>query len=331
MPRFRYAQRGRCHRNMVSLLLDFPWSFEVILDFDPAPLVLARDFMELIGQLPWKPAPFVDPEEAALFMEKLNNQGGRPLRKGRWVADAFRFLHIVGCGDLGAHRAIPVDGPAEIRSKWQRALRDQIGDGQNWRNPQIVISTDRAERWRACVHNHEVRIALEDLPDSTIERVVIFMPLYGASDQREYGRDYRAQKYAMADLDPWDVRHIHYPHGGGNHYAQCRLPRPGSLLDVPLDRLVAELNELRTNIWSDQGRYWYIPPIGWQYNTIDKPTWRRGAFPERATQNPKRMGKRGPVDYRNQIWLWDMEEGHWDVQLEDGTHLRINHEGVCLG
>ncbi len=118
---------------MVRLLLDFPWSFEVILDPDPGPLELAQAFIIFCREVGLKPAPFVDHEEVALFMQKLNVAPGKLVRRGTWVSDAMRFLDLAGCGELGTFRAHPIDGPGDLRSKWERALRDQIGDGSNWR------------------------------------------------------------------------------------------------------------------------------------------------------------------------------------------------------
>ena len=309
---------------MIRLLLDFPWPLDAALDADPRPLRMIQDFLAFLSQVPFHAAPFVDQDEQAEVMRKL------PQRRGTWIAHILRFQTHVACDELGPQRAIAIDGPADIRPEWERALRDQLADSTNWRTPQIVVAAERAHEWRNCIHDHEARIRFQEQPHHTETRVLVTMGSYSPKDAQRHRNDYETQKYAMADLDAWDVRHVHYPLGQGPHYDHCRLPRPQHLAKISLDHLEAALHQLRSESWPHNGRYWYIPRSPWRPTALTKADWRKGAFPEDQTLNPKREHKRGPVDYKGQIWLWDSPEGHWDVQLQDGTHKRITHEGICL-
>jgi hypothetical protein len=312
---------------MIKLLLDFPWRINEALDADPRPLEVITDFLNLLTHVPQEPVRFVYPQEQALFWQEL------PGRRGGGIEVVLRFLnHVETLVDQGPNRAVPVNGPNDIRPTWQVALRDEMGDLTNWRTPQIIVCAERYPEWENCVRNDEALIALEDQPDGHVKRVVIKMQSYPARQAHAFIQDFQNHKYALADLDPWDVRHIHYPDGEGNHYQRCRLPRPQYLERITLDELDEQLNRLRSQGWPDRGRYWYLPPAGWHAaEVMTKDEWRSGAFPKQATLNPRREHKRGPVDYSgDRVWLWDPYEGHWDVQLPDGTHKRINHEGVWL-
>lgn len=314
---------------MIKLLLDFQWRIDEALDPDPRPLQVIRDFLNFLAHLHLEPVRFVYQQEQGLFWQKLT------MRRGGGIGVVLRFLNYVEAqGNGGPNRAIPVNGPHDLRHTWQVALRDEMGDLCNWRTPQIIICSERLSGWEQCVHDYEALIALEDRPcEGPRKRVVVIMHSYDQKQASQYREDYRAHKYTLADIDPWDVRHIYYPTGDGDHYAECKLPRPRCLERIPLNEVDQQLNQLRSRSWPYQGKYWYLPPQQWQaVAAVTKEEWRKGIFPEKATLNPKRAHQRGPVDYSDErVWLWDRHEGHWDVQLADGTHKKINHEGICLG
>jgi len=311
---------------MIKVLLDFPWPIGAALDANPEPLALIREFFMFLDQTALKPASFIGLDEQQDFYRKLSK------RNGTWLGDVLRFLNHVKHNNPGEARAVPVNGPDNLRHEWETALRDHIGDLADWRNPQIIISERRKHDWQRCFQDGEAAIALQDREGLVLSRVAVVIGSHSLKDAYKYRDDYRAHKYASCDTDPWDVRRLYYPTGEGAHYSQCFLPRPDHLIQFSLDQLDAELDRLRAQPWPDNWRYWYIPPEEWRADACSKPEWRHGSFPKRLTLNPKREHKRGWVDYSGErVWLWHAEEGHWDVQLPGGGHMRINDKGVSLG
>ena len=307
---------------MIKLLLDFPWRIDAALNADPRPLHVMRDFLSLLAHVPFEPVRFVYQDEVTLFYEELRGH------HGRWVAEVIRFLsHVEAQEQGGAHHAIPLNGPNDVRHPWQIALRDEMGDLSNWRTPQIIVCADRSQLWEQCVQDHEAAIALEDHPnEGAHRRVVVVMQSYDHKQVPKYQEDYRAHKYALADVDPWDLRRKHPAIAGGRLNYPARLPKPPELEAIKPHNLQSEIDEARKRSWRRGGRFYYIPPGIWEFTQVNqKHEWRSGAFPVDRARNGRGPG---PLDYLGQIWDWDEQERHWDVQLTDGTYLRITHEGV---
>ena len=138
---------------------------------------------------------------------------------------------------------------------------------------------------------------------------------------------YEEHPYATCDIDPW--RHLEnlYPPTRNTHDNKpCWLPRPAILDKAPFEELSDRLVEARRLGWYLNEKYFYIPPDDCRLEDVERSTWRNGyAFPR-----VKITGWKGPcpIDYKGQVWCWDMNERHWDVQLN--PHIRINHVGLKL-
>jgi hypothetical protein len=112
----------------------------------------------------------------------------------------------------------------------------------------------------------------------------------------------------------------------GGHFFYCRLPRPPSLAGVRLTDLGPALPPARAIGWQVNGRYYFVPPQGWNPNNRTKTQWRNGrAFEFNDLATPVGV-LNGPEDSEGRIWAWDKTHGHWDVQ-HHGTYTRVNHEG----
>jgi hypothetical protein len=290
---------------MRSLLLDFPWDLRAAVE-DPTVGAFLLEFDGLYKREGLRPAPFLDPEECntlPIMTRTAGNHGYEPLHRL-----LQKCLREVG----GEISATPQPEPAGLKVGWKRALRDEMGDFSDWRCPQVIASESRRNAWRPAIRDEEVQITCEDTgPEKVHTRVIAFIGSYAE------------HKYARADHDPWDLRHCHPPASPAGPQHPCQLPRPQIINRVPLVELASVLASLRSESWPHAGRYCYIPPASWAPESVnDKVDWRKGAFPT-AEAN----GRRGPRDYKGQVWAWDNQERHWDVQIGKG-HKRIRHDGL---
>jgi hypothetical protein len=288
---------------MIKLILDLPWPVSEALNPHSDALRVLRDFEQVRSALVLDLVPFIDQDEATRFWERLGERraGGnifRPVRQ--FVEHALRL-------GRGPHRAVPINGPYDLRESWQHALRDEIGTQDNWRTPQIVACTERRTDWSNSLEDEEVNLVLQDEgQESGCKRVIFFMRSYESREAHSHQRDYQAHKYAAADLDPWDVRHLHARTANGALDGRCKLPKPPGLNGVAFADLDGRLDHLRAKSWPHNGKYWFLPPPSWMLeNANNKEDWRKGAF--KKGEAPNRRG--GPVDYKEQIWSWHPEEG----------------------
>jgi hypothetical protein len=305
---------------MVSILLDFPGTIHSLLDRDRRSRSIIRDYEFFRSSTRLNPVQFIDPEEARLFYQQLAERGPY----GGWIGEVLRFVaHHRRNEPAGGHRATVVNGPQDLGGPWRRALREEMGNLENWRTPQLIVCAQRSAEWRNCVHDHEVDIVFDDRPqDRPYKRVVVFITSPNEVTGHNYELEYMAHKYAWADLDPWDVRHCNAPRPGGLLDERCRLPRSSALHARRPWELDEELKKLRSQSWPSEGKFWFIPPEAWSHQQ-DRIEWRKGAFEEQTAPNRRK----GPIDYKGQIWAWHSEEGHWDVQLKGGGHMKVKPNG----
>jgi hypothetical protein len=214
----------------------------------------------------------------------------------------------------------------ELPINWRSALDHRGGDSSapNWRRPFVVIPESRSEEWPEA---SEIRFKTS-IDNKIRRRNLVQIEKYDQHD------------YCEPDLDPWRLCAVGAPAEEvtgavrERHLSRRRLPRPVDLLPLrySFDQIVQTLQQQIDWSCSQQGRAYYIPPEGWDPRNISQEGWRKGnAFPKGFAR--KKRGKRyyGPIDRENRIWLWDIQENHhWDVQLADGRHVNVSHEGKIL-
>jgi hypothetical protein len=182
----------------------------------------------------------------------------------------------------------------------------------SWRNPQIVVPSSRERSWPEA----EIAIRIEACGDEAEQDAG--SRLVRALDG--YDRDLLAQ----SDFNPWNLQRR--SEGGDIHISKPRLlPRPPSLTGLPLDEMQLALAAVRRAGWLILGRYYFIPPADWRFAEIEKVAWRAARIFRKVHLEQDKAP--GFVDYLRNRWIWDVEERHWDVQLEAGGYKRISHTG----
>lgn len=303
---------------MTRLFLDHPWPVEEV--FDPrsdAHEVLMR-FDGLVRSTQLAPVPFISPAAFAQTMRRL------PFREnGRAAAAVARFADQCRKQTPDAGFAVPITGRPDpvppFNETWKAALREDIGQGDNWHTPQIVIPAARRTAWP---EESVVSIRCLDVADApTVERLAV--PL------DSYLGDAATQLAAIAEADPWRCwEWARRPEPGTRIDHPCRLPRPPSLNGLAVHELAEALPEARRVGWNYSERRYFIPPADWRPLEVDRGHWKICPFRRNSVDTPKGV-KTGPVDSEDRIWSWDMQERHWDVQI-DGGKLDVNHEGRIL-
>jgi hypothetical protein len=278
-----------------------------------------RDFEELRTTENLERARFLDGQGYDDFCAALYSQPSR--------SDVFQIAlqvlpHYVRQGG-GAIRATPEAGPNDLPDAWYFALRDEMGDVDDWRTPQIIVSSARREEWNNSItgsnDESEVRIVCEDL-DQVHERVIAFLG------------SYPSHKHAKSDRDPWDLRRTKTQHA----VKPCCLPRPVELEGIHFEMLKPALDRIRGFGWlskdSTGAVYRFIPPDDWDpldWKSEQTKATCRGSGSFRRDDTPDHRHT-GFVDCEDRIWEWDLIERHWDVQLESGGYYSISHTGRLL-
>ena len=322
---------------MTRLLLDFPWTLNAVLDaYSPANGVLLR-FDQLRLERRSAPVPFVEDDELSNLWSSIGQRG----TGGNAFRALMQFLNHYVRESGGGCSATPVPEPPGLRLSWKRALRDEMSDLGNWRNPQIVVPEIRRGEWPP---GNEVDIYFEPCDGQPASgptaRVVAIL------------EHYHAHPFASSDLDPWDLQRTAPPVPNAERQHPCCLPRPPTCClpdppvlnrrpdgddaqavpaPVPLEELMENLVEARRIGWHIGTRYYFIPPDDWDWRSerASKPAWRNGrAF---RHETAPQSGRSGPVDFMGQVWHWHREERQWDVQLDGGhQYLRVSHTGDPL-
>jgi hypothetical protein len=302
---------------MTRLLLDYPWPLAAGLGPDPGPQNALRDYLHLLKKTELAAVRFIEEEECILFGKILEDRKGR----GRFDL-VLRLIHHCRRNSVSACRAVPTPSePPSLRESWKRALRDELCDFADWRNPQIVVPRVRRSGWKDA--ENEITIQCEPCngqAKSTHHCVLVNI------------EDYDTHPFALSDLDPWDVRRTA---PAGKH--PCYLPNPlipdrdplqKHVHRVPITQLNAQIDQARRIGWFARGKYFFIPTDDWKPENISKIEWRDGrAFPRKLSHERKQMGY---IDYAGRIWVWHEGEDHWDVQLGGISYISVNHIGDKL-
>jgi hypothetical protein len=232
---------------MTRLLLDFPWTLDEDLNAASGAHRVFREFVNLLGDAQLEPVPFIDPLEYAAAVSRL-----KEVRAGNSAAHIYRFARqflrtpVAGTATAAPQVAVASGSPGPFTVAWRQALREELGNCQNWRTPHVLFAESRGAIWP---NTPEVAIRLSDPDRPELEnRVLSRMKVY------------RDHPLATADLDPWrSWEWIKAPPVGNPIDYPCRLPRPPALLNVPLEGLVAQLAlALRDFLVEDR----LISPVG---------------------------------------------------------------------
>jgi hypothetical protein len=294
---------------MPRVLLDYPWTLDATLDAKSGAFGVLRKFDEFVRQHALTPVPFLEPLACSEALARLAVR-----RCGTAAAAIRRFAaHCVRHTQVGP-LAVPIPEP-RLEDSWKRALRDELENANDWRRPQIIAPASRCQEWLPNVN--EVPIQCADRPQSAA-LVRTLVPLEG----------YDASPYAISDQDPWrHLERLHPPKQGNRINHPCVLPRPPCLMGASLEDLEGQLEEAARLGWSIDGLYYFVPPADYRPFDVTSERWRSGYAFQRDRTKDKQRG--GPVDYRGYIWVWDINERHWDVQMGDG-YIRVSHDGRRL-
>jgi hypothetical protein len=300
---------------VTTLLLDYPWSLEDALGQNPEPSGVLERFLRLLERTGLAPAPFISQEQCLELWTSISQRRG-----GNRFGPLMRLIDRCSLGDDQQCLATPVEKPQDRSVPWRRGLRSQLTDPNDWRKPYIVVPSSRRDDWP---EGDEARLMREPCGNS---------PASGPHARSLVVLErFLEHRYALADLDPWDVR-CSVP--GGAH--PCYLPNPlvsgiyASDIEarIPLNEIAERLATARGVNWQAQGKYFYIPPGSWDASDVSQAAWRQGhAFPRKLSTARNQVGY---VDYRGHIWVWDHAERHWDVQRGGDDYVRVNHMGDKL-
>ena len=294
----------------MRLLLDYPWDIDAALGYEQEPMKAISDFFNLISKTGFDPVPFIDHQARENFF-KSNRFGGANRQL------LIRFVKQCTRNNGGACRAAPDTAPTDLRDSWKFALKDELGELLDWRNPQIVVPESRMSKWLP--HVYEAAIRCEPCNH---------MPESGPHDRVFTSLErYESHPYAVSDIDPWrHLEHLYPPTDDLLNKHPCCLPRPPILERTPIEDLLNLLIEVRRTGWKINGRYYFIPPADWDPSQITKEKWRAGY----AFNREKIHGWKGPcpLDYNGVTWRWDKNERHWDVQTN--PYISVSHNGELL-
>jgi hypothetical protein len=295
---------------MTGLLLDHPWQLDEALDPASDGFRVLEQFVALVRDTRLDVVPFVSRNEYDEMWQRI--EYGR-FAHTRAYASLVSFAEHLVRADPPTPLATPIPEPPQLTPCWKHALRQSMGDLQDWRNPQIIVGAKRQAAWPA---TREVAVQIEDADGADLQHRVL-----------AHLESYHAHPFTLADLDPWDLTNMYPPVPEADRQHPCRLPRPPNIRGVPWDRLGEGLVDARAVGWQVSGRHYFIPPEDWPLQAVSKVTWRSG-----RTFRYVRVLQRyqaGPIDYAGRVWLWDRAERHWDVQERNG-YLRISHTGERL-
>jgi len=299
---------------MTHLLLDHPWPLNAALNAisETEGRGVLLKFEKLITRLKQvddsiSPVRFIEQQEYDSMLQQLKG-------KTSAAANVRRFAYYLIRHNNSTNQATPFPEPKTkppLSDCWKRALRDELDNLENWRNPQIIFPEVRRTAWP---DTDEIEIKREDQKD-VVFRVIASLEKYDL------------HPFAAPDIDPWrHLDRLYPPEPGHPNNKPCWLPKPPILNHVPVEQLTEHLEVARKLGWQINDKYYYIPRSTCLPDQIKKHEWRNGYVFERE----KVSGWKGPclVDYNGVTWRWDSGERHWDVQLT--PRIRINYDGLKI-
>ena len=300
---------------MTKLLLDYRWELDAALH-NPEVSFALIEFVNLLRKTGLNPAPFVEDQQQNELWQKLGQ--GPPVRNGSWQP-LMEFLDLCRRPDGSMCSAMLDQAPTDIRDNWKRALRDQLGDLSDWRNPHIVVLESRLTEWGP--QRDEIVIRCEECDDQLASgphrRVLAVLEHYGS------------HPFAISDCDPWDVRCTvpsgRYPCYLPNPLIPDRDPLQNNFCRVPIVQLYEKLAEAHRRGWQVNNKYFFLPPTDWRLEDVSRDDWRGGrAFPRALSTEREQTGY---SDFARRVWVWHEGEDHWDVQLGGTNRIKVSHTG----
>lgn len=308
-----------------KLILD-PWVLEgIFASFDADRLDLIRRFSEEIARDPTsEPVAVLNAD----FHDRFHSSAPRSTKKLmlRWLSRMVRE-------SKGPDQATVLPMPSDVSDAWKESLFEACApdECESWRSATLIVPAARAHQWPSS--NTTAILGLAGPADRGIARLEVL-------DEHP---DYRH------DVNPWLFRACANKKmasmvSSSSH--PCRLPVPPELLPdgkhqdepnilgYPLDQWDAQLAKARNSGWLRAGYAYFIPPSAWTGPRVPRAQWRkRGVFPTGTKCTVKGI-KSGPIDYAGQVWWWDVQEHHWDVQDADpqkpSAYVTIAETGVRL-
>lgn len=295
---------------MTTLLLDYRWNLDAVLN-DPDVTFAVIGFLKLLSKTELRPAPFIEEQQKN---EMWGECGPGPGVHWQAWDTLDRFLQHctrpAGCMCI----AKPSPEPPDLLDSWRMALRDQLSDPTDWRNPQIIVPRLCRGDWPP---ENEVNVSCEPCGSQTAsgphQRVLVVL------------EEYESHPFALSDHDdPWSRLESKYgPALGALNVRPCVLPKPPILDQIRFEDIAYRIDEARRQGWRINNKYYYIPPADWRPELTKKSQWRNGyAFPHKSIP-----GWNGPIliDYQGREWRWDMQHRHWDVQTN--PYISVKHTG----
>ncbi len=246
--------------------------------------------------------------------------------------EVFRIISSLLLDDEAEGRpAVIKETPCPtLTSQWLTALG---AHGSNdlpptWRTPIIFVPEMRSGEWpNQDIDGRELKYKIDDRTEINSRNLV-------SLERYEEHRNFEP------DLDPWRYGATGRPPetvGGAvdeRREALRRLPRPPEdilPLHLTFSEIVQRLERRLDWTCGRPGRVYYIPPEGWDPRTKYREEWRSGdVFPKGFVKKEDGSRYYGPIDREKRIWLWDLKENHhWDVQLPNGKHLNVSHDGIA--
>lgn len=204
---------------MTTLLFDYRWDLESVIN-DPDVTFAVIGFIELLSRTDLSAAPFIEEEQKSEMWSKCG-----PGPDVHWQAWVYLDLFLRHCTRPAGNMCIakPSTEPPGLLDSWRRALRDQLWNPTDWRNPQIIVPRLLRENWPP---GNEINVMCEPCGNKPAtgpyQRVLAVL------------EEYEKHPFALLDLDdPWSrLKSKYCPTLEARNDHPCVLPKPPILNPV---------------------------------------------------------------------------------------------------
>lgn len=319
---------------MRDILLD-PEIIEGLLDpTDPQPLRLFKDCVRIVRSDPSsRLQPFL---AKSIWTRSLPPRTFVHLQKS--VGSLLPVLdELVRANPQHPRRARLATMPATIPVAWEQSLFEATpcDPTLRWRSATVLVPQARAG-WGPRGAVNVLGLAATTLRELvSIEHAETDRHFFSDVNPWLLGNSVAAARQSMVGRQRFHMLPIppeieNTPHGS------CLLNT--SLLTADGDWVQAHEQSRRLG-WirgePPNERAFYVPSGDWTALTVSRESWRANtAFP-RGQKDAIGGPLAGFLDFQNQVWWWDVEEHHWDVQDADprkpADYITVSHTGRVLG